>query len=41
MSRRLSLEVKPAAPSVAPLIVRRFADSSNGFKGRETPSYAV
>jgi hypothetical protein len=35
MSRRLSLDVKPAAPSVAPPIVRRFADSSIGFKGRE------
>jgi hypothetical protein len=35
MSRRLSLDVKPAAPSVAPPIVRRFAASSIGFKGRE------
>jgi hypothetical protein len=35
MSRRLSLDVKLAAPSVAPPIVRRFAASSIGFKGRE------
>jgi hypothetical protein len=35
MSRRLSLDVKLAAPSVAPPIVRRFADSSIGFKGHE------
>jgi hypothetical protein len=35
MSRRLSLDVKLAAPSVAPPIVRRFAASSISFKGRE------
>jgi hypothetical protein len=36
MSRRLSLDVKLAAPSVAPPIVRRFAAASSiGFKGRE------
>jgi hypothetical protein len=35
MSSRLSLDVKPAAPSVAPPIARRFADSSNGFDGHE------